>query len=127
MYWNPIVEKTILSTRPILEILGKDNWGEVNIEDLEHDGSYDYLLTYDDEGDDNFDAATSWDYFSDRSYEYIDSDDDYETDGGDDIEKINQTLYGPSRTITEQEQLNLFPTGEFHFPVGLWMMKKYNM
>ena len=47
VYWNPIIEKTILSTRPILEILGKDNWGEVNIEDLEHDGSYDYLVTYD--------------------------------------------------------------------------------
>ena len=51
-------------------------------------------------------------------YEFIDSDDDYETDGGDEMLRINQTLYGPSQTITEQEQLNLFPTGQFNFPVG---------
>jgi len=119
VYWNPIVEKTILSTRPILEILGKDNWGEANIENLGHDGSYDYLVVYDEHGDDNYDEATQWDYFNDRNGEYIDSDDNYETDGGDDMEKINQTLYGPSKTITEQEQLNLFPTGQFHFPEGL--------
>ena len=116
VYWNPIT-KTILSTRPILEILGK-MWGEVNIEDFGHDGIC-YLVTYDEHGDENFDEATSWDYFSDRSGEYIDSDDDYETDGGEDMEKINQTLYGTSKTITEQEQLNLFPTGQFNFPVGL--------
>ena len=119
VYWNPIIEKTILSTRPILDILGKDNWGEANIENLGHDGSYDYLVVYDEHGDDNFDEATQWDYFNDRNGEYIDSDDNYETDGGDDMEKINQTLYGPSKTITEQEQLNLFPTGQFNFPEGL--------
>ena len=119
VYWNPIVEKTIISTRPILEIMGKDSWDEVNIGDVGYDDSDDYLVTYDETSDDNFDEATQWDYFDDRSYEYIDSDDDYETDGGEDMKKINQTLYGPSKTITEQEQLNLFPTGQFHFPEGL--------
>jgi hypothetical protein len=124
VYWNPIVEKTILSTRPILEIMGVDSWDEVSIADLGYvelpqDDSYDYLLTHDDVDDDNFDEATQWDYFDDRSYEYIDSDDDYQTDGGEEMERINQTLYGPSKTITEQEQLNLFPTGQFHFPEGL--------
>jgi len=119
VYWNPIVEKTIISTRPILEIMGKDSWDEVNIGDIGYDDSDDYLVTYDETSDDNFDEATQWDYFDDRSYEYIDSDDDYETDGGEDMKKINQTLYGPSKTITEQEQLNLFPTGQFHFPEGL--------
>ena len=119
VYWNPIVEKTILSTRPILEIMGQDSWDEVSIADLGYDDSYDYLLTHDEVDDDNFDEATQWDYFDDRSYEYIDSDDDYQTDGGEEMERINQTLYGPSKTITEQEQLNLFPTGQFHFPEGL--------
>ena len=119
VYWNPIVEKTILSTRPILEIMGQDSWDEVSIADLGYDDSYDYLLTHDEVVDDNFDESTQWDYFDDRSYELIDSDDDYQTDGGEDMQKINQTLYGPSKTITEQEQLNLFPTGQFHFPEGL--------
>ena len=119
VYWNPIVEKTILSTRPILEIMGQDSWDEVSIADLGYDDSYDYLLTHDDITDDNFDEATQWDYFDDRSYGLIDSDDDYQTYGGEQMQKINQTLYGPSKTITEQEQLNLFPTGQFHFPEGL--------
>ena len=119
VYWNPIVEKTILSTRPILEIMGQDSWDEVSIADLGYDDSYDYLLTHDDITDDNFDEATQWDYFDDRSYGLIDSDDDYQTDAGEQMQKINQTLYGPSKTITEQEQLNLFPTGQFHFPEGL--------
>jgi hypothetical protein len=118
VYWNPIVEKTILSTRPILEIMGQDSWDEVSIADLGYDDSYDYLLTHDEVVDDNFDESTQWDYFDDRSYELIDSDDDYQTDGGEDMQKINQTLYGPSKTITEQEQLKMWPTGQFNFPVG---------
>ena len=97
VYWNPIIEKTILSTRPILEIMGQDSWDEVNIGDVGYDDNY----------------------FDDRSYGLIDSDDDYQTDAGEQMQKINQTLYGPSKTITEQEQLNLFPTGQFHFPEGL--------
>ncbi len=119
VYWNPIIEKTILSTRPILEIMGQDSWDEVNIGDVGYDDNYLYLVTYDEISDDNFDESTQWDYFDDRSYELIDSDDDYETDGGEDMKKINQTLYGSSKPITEQEQLNLFPTGQFNFPEGL--------
>ena len=119
VYWNPIIEKTILSNRPILEIVGEDNWDEVDIGEIENNAHSDYLVTQDDEYDDNFDEATDWNYYDDKSYDIIDASEDYEMDGGDDMRAINQKLYGNPKTITEQEQLKMWPTGQFNFPEGM--------
>ena len=66
VYWNPIIEKTILSNRPILEIVGEDNWDEVDIGEIENNAHSDYLVTQDDEYDINFDEATDWNYYDDK-------------------------------------------------------------
>ena len=119
VYWNPIIGKTILSNRPILEIVGEDSWDNADIGEIENNAHSDYLVTQDDQYDDNFDEATDWDYYDDKSYEIIDASEDYEMDGGDDMRAINQKLYGNPKTITEQEQLKMWPTGQFNFPEGM--------
>jgi len=119
VYWNPIMEKTILSNRPILEIVGEDSWDNADIGEIENNAHSDYLVTQDDQYDDNFDEATDWNYYDDKSYEIIDASEDYEMDGGDDMRAINQKLYGNPKTITEQEQLKMWPTGQFNFPEGM--------
>ena len=41
MYWNPIFRKTILSTKPLLEIMGEEKWEYLSIEDVDqHDRCY---------------------------------------------------------------------------------------
>ena len=119
VYWNAIIEKTILSTRPILDIVGEDSWDEVDMGEIENNAHSEYTVTEDREYDDNFEEATEWDYYDDKSYDIIDYTEDYEIDGGDYIREINQKLYGTSKTITEQEQLKMWPTGQFNFPVGM--------
>ena len=116
LYWNSIIRKTILSTRPILEIVGEDSWDEVDIEEIENNDHSDYLVTEDDEYDNNYDESTDWDDYVDKSYEIIDASEDYEMDGAEDIYLINQVLYGNPKSINEQEQLKMWPTGQFNFP-----------
>ena len=119
LYWNTIISKTILSTRPILEIVGEYSWDDVDIVEIETNYHSDYLVTEDYEYSNNYDESTDWDNYEDKSYNIIDASEDYEMDGTDDIYVINQKLYGNPKTITEQEQLKMWPTGQFNFPEGL--------
>ena len=77
------------------------------------------MVTEDYEYSNNYDESTDWDNYEDKSYNIIDASEDYEMDGTDDIYVINQKLYGNPKTITEQEQLKMWPTGQFNFPEGL--------
>ena len=40
-------------------------------------------------------------------------------DGGDDMRAINPKVIWKPKTITEQEQLKMWPTGQFNFPEGM--------
>ena len=122
VYWNDIQEKTILSTIPILDILEVSNWNQVTAEELEFSErelmSHNVVITEHQQTDDNYDSSVMWEEFEDRTDEIIDVSEEYTADGGELIYEINKKLYSESQSINEQEQLKMWPTGEFKYPVG---------
>ena len=118
LYWNVIRNKILLSTQPVLDIIDEDRWEMVQVDDLDLPNSTDMIETDDTEWDDNYDEATEWDYFNDRSGEIIEVMDEYEMEGSDLMYNINQKLYNESQSLNEQEQLKMWPTGEFNYPVA---------
>ena len=115
VYWNPIVGKTVLSTKPILEALSLDDWEEFNVdEDLVFYYSDSFLVIDVDENvDDNFDSSDTWDHFDDKSGEVYDVLDEREISGSESLYNINSKLYGSSQSINEQIEGESYTKEEF--------------
>jgi hypothetical protein len=80
---------------------------------------YEGIVTDDDHYDDNYEEAESWDYFNDDEEGLIRDWDSETLDTEHMMYTINQNFYKESPLLEQKgEQLKMWPTGEFNYPVG---------
>ena len=89
LYWNEIRHQVLLSTKPVLDIIGEDRWDGLLMDHLDFGSDTHVIKTDDTEYDDNYEEATEWDYHNDRDGEIISVLDEYEMEGSELLYNIN--------------------------------------